>query len=141
MQGHPGRIRAKFNHVASADKPKPRRGKPHTAYNHQIPPPLSHRGVVRLPVEGIALHRPDIFRPLAFNVNQGPLPPTESKMLNPGNQEVVILGKHNGRPLESLRFRSRNPQTCGEARHLPFCLPLRHRIAGEPAHCQAPCRV
>ena len=46
------------------------------------------------PVEGLPLHRPDVLRPLIFNMDQRPLAATEAKMLNPGDQEVIILGIH-----------------------------------------------
>ncbi len=73
-----------------------------------------------LPVEGFTLHRPDILGLLILNMDQRPLPPAEAKMLNPGDQEVVILGKHTARPLESLQFRPHNPQNCEPGQCRPF---------------------
>lgn len=48
-----------------------------------------------LPVEGFTLHRPDILGQLILNMDQRPLPPAEAKMLNPGDQQKVILVKRH----------------------------------------------
>ena len=101
MQRHAAGVPAKLHHVADPADPQPVGGDAHAADDQQIAPPLPGRGVVGLPVEGLPLHRPDVLRPLILNMDQRPLPPTKSKMLNPGNQEVVILGKRNARPQES----------------------------------------
>lgn len=94
VQRHAAGVPAKLHHVAGPADPQPVGGDAHTADDQQIAPPLPGRGVVGLPVEGFPLHRPDVLRPLIFNMDQRPLAAAEAKMLQPGELEVVILGKH-----------------------------------------------
>jgi hypothetical protein len=46
---------------------------------------------VRPLVENVPLDRPQIFRPLLFEVDERPLPPAERKVLEAGELEVVVL--------------------------------------------------
>lgn len=45
-------------------------------------------------MEEIALSSQAIFFPLLFEVNQSPLPLTEHQMLESGERQELILGKH-----------------------------------------------
>ena len=55
--------------------------------------PLSVSKTAPLPVNQFALSRPKIIRPLVFYMDERPLPAAEGKMLEPGELEIVVLGK------------------------------------------------
>ena len=60
--------------------------------NEGIASPLPLAGIVCPGVKQRAFHRAQIFPPLLFNVDQRPLPAAESKVLQSGEREEVLLG-------------------------------------------------
>ena len=93
LQWYACRVPTELHHVACADESEPRRRDAQAANDQHISPPFPRRGVVGFSMERAALHRPDILRPLVFNVNQRPLPAAKAKMLDPRNQKAVVLIK------------------------------------------------
>ena len=47
--------------------------------------------VMRIPMNNFTFHSQTVLLPLLLDVNQGPLPPAKHKMLDAGNQQVVIF--------------------------------------------------
>ena len=75
------RVGTEFHHVAFPGHAVALRTHRHSTADQQIAPLFSEVGVIRPLVPQPTIHRQVVVRPLHFNVDQRPLPPAESKML------------------------------------------------------------
>ena len=93
-QGNALRIGAKFHDITLSREPQRvgDDGKP--PEDEHIAPALAGRLVVRTAVQQVALHRAHIVLPLAFYVDQRPLPPAKGEVLQAGQLEKVFIAIH-----------------------------------------------
>ena len=83
----PGQFRAvfvaeKFDHVAAPGYAKARGLDTQPPNRQYVSPLLGKPLVVRPLVEDVSLDRPQVFRPLLFEVDERPLSPAERKVLD-----------------------------------------------------------
>ena len=77
-------ITVKFHHIAGAAEPQGGGGDSQVPKNQQISPAFILVGVVAALVEQLSLGSLVVFQPKVFQMNQGPLPGTEGKVLDAG---------------------------------------------------------
>ena len=80
-----------FQYVAFARYPEGAGENLHTP-GHDTVAPLFVKGfVVCVFMQERAVHRPEVLGPLLFNVDEGPPPSAEGKMLQPGEEEEILF--------------------------------------------------
>ena len=98
-QVHPFRRRAKFHHVADPANPQTPGKDRQPPYNEKISPLFRLGSVVSIFMEDPPLERAAVFLPLAFDMDQRPLPAAKIKMLQAGKlQEFLFLISHRRFP-------------------------------------------
>ena len=90
-EGHAVRSAVKFHHVALPCDPKPMRDHREPAQDQRVSPAFPLGFVVGALVEEGSLHRAQIFLPLVFHVDQGPLTAAEGKVLQAGELEEILF--------------------------------------------------
>ena len=82
---------AEFHYIALAGHTK-RRGKDwHPAGDDKVTPAFPKICIMRVLMHQCAADRPQVFRPLTFDVDQRPLPAAELEMLDAGKLKVILL--------------------------------------------------
>lgn len=88
---------AELDNVALSCEAKSKRMHSKSAYGDEIAPAFSEAFVVGPFLHDVSLRSEEVFSPLLFNMNKGPLAAAEGEVLDSGKGEAVIFRVHDKR--------------------------------------------